>query len=501
MANKKLAILFFLSVLLAFFAGYFSSNVIENQSSVYSSDLFTAITDAFEEYYYYDIEDEEVNRAFIASLEAIIDQYAADNDDPYTQLKSIPTDIAPTDAEAFEGLGITFAFTDENELLLFDVLNDSSLFGILYPNDLITGIMIEDERVMFTDLTQDEVIAYFSGVVDEIKTLIVMNPDGDESLVEATYLLIETPTAYSLDLESDDIAYAKITQFSSYQKDVTVGTSQVFNSVLVDLEQRILTDETKTLILDLRDNPGGALTALNNLEDNLPAGITQQLLVNNPLNPVFTMTNNLEERTSYFGRLTAPKDYQIAVLVNEHSASAAEVLAASLMTAGYELYGQETYGKGVYQNTMFLQKILNVAYYLTYTEGTWQYGDNLNVMDTPLSVTTIEQSGMYAIDMPVYDGQLNEDDVSSSLIKYQQLLNAYFQYQDEDLLRTDGYFDSATGVALSLFQEDAGLTMTGILNIETSRAIHDYYKSRVGNIDYDTQLQALITLIEGSASS
>ncbi len=498
MGNKKLAILFFLSVLLAFFAGYFSSTVIDNQSSVYSSDVFTAITDIFDEYYYYDIEDAEINRAFISSMEAIINQYAADNDDLYTRLQAIPLNITPTDAETFEGLGISFAFTENNELLIYDVMDESSVFGFIYPNDLITGIVIDDERLMFSELTENEVTSYFSGVVNETKELIVLDPDGNESIVEATYRLIETPTAYTLDLDSENVGYIRITEFSGYEQGVTVGTSSVFNQVLVDLEATILTDETKTLIIDLRDNPGGALTALNNVEENQPAGITQQLLVNDATTPIFSMTDNNGEVTAFFGRLTAPKDYDIKVLVNEHSASAAEVLAASLMSAGYELYGQETYGKGVYQNTIFLQNILNVAYYLTYTEGTWSYGNDLNVMDTPLNVNLIEQMGMYAIEMPVYSGELARDEVSLGLSLYQQFLNTYFQYQGEDLIRTDGYFDTDTEAALTIFQEDMSLPMTGILDIETARVIYDYYKDVVSDDEQDTQLQTLISLIEGS---
>ena len=499
MANKKLAILFFLSVLLAFFAGYFSSSIIENQSSVYSSDMFTAITDAFEEYYYYDIDDAEVNRAFIASLEAIINQYAKDNNDPYTKLQAIPLSITPSDAEMFEGLGITFYFNEDNELVIYDVMIESSVFGLIYPNDVIIGMMIDDEALMFSDLLQDEVTTYFSGVANEVKTLIVEDPDGSQSLVEATYRQIATPTAYSLDLDHEDIAYIKITEFSAYERNVTIGTSQAFSSLLVGLEQSILTDDSKTLIIDLRDNPGGALTALNNPESNQPAGITQQLLVNNPENPIFSMTDNSGEVTDFFGRLAAPKTYDIRILVNEHSASAAEVLAASLMEAGYALYGAETYGKGVYQNTIFLQNILDVAYYLTYTEGTWQYGDQMNVMDTPLIVNPIAQLGMYAIDMPVYMGELQRDDVSLELSLYQQFLNTYFQYEDEDLIRTDGYFDVATEVAISLFQQDMSLDVTGHLDLATSRAIYDYYKAQVSNVDLDTQLQTLIQLIEGSS--
>lgn len=498
MTNKKLAILFFLSVLLAFFSGYFSSTIIENQSSIYSSDMFTSITDAFEEFYYYDIDDEEVNRAFIASMEAIINQYAEDNDDPYTRLVAIPLNITPSDAESFEGLGITFVYNSDNELVIYDIMNESSVFGYIYPNDRIIGMMINDEEVMFADLHQDEVTNYFDGVVDEVKELIVVDPDDNQFLVEATYKEILTPTAYSIDLAKDDIAYIKITDFSAYERNVTLGTSQVFNQVLVELEQSILTDDTKTLIIDLRDNPGGALTALNNIDTSQPPGITQQLLVNNPSQPLFTMTDNGGEVTPYYGRLTAPKTYDIKILVNEHSASAAEVLAASLMSAGYELYGQQTYGKGVYQNTRFLQNILNVGYYLTYTEGTWEYGDGFNVMDTPLTVEEIEQTGMYAIDLPIYTGEVKRDEVGLSLSLYQNFFNVYFQYQDEDLLRTDGYFDMDTEVAITHFQQDMALTETGILDLATARAVFDYYKAQVGDITYDTQLQQLITLIEGS---
>lgn len=498
--NKKLAILFFLSVLLAFFAGYFSSTIIENQSSVYSSEMFTDITDIFKQYYYYDIEDEEVNRAFITSMESIINQYASDNDDPYTRLQAIATSISPTDAEEFEGLGITFAFNDDHELVVYDVMNKSSLFGIVYPNDRIIGIVIDELPIMFADLTEDEVVQYFSGVAGETKTLIVENPDDNQFQVEATYKLIATPTAYDVDLNVDDVAYIKITEFSGYEQGVTLGTSQVFNNVLVQLEQSILTDESTTLIIDLRDNPGGSLSALNNIEDSSPAGITQQLLVKNLNNPLFTMTNRLGEMTSYYGRLSSPKTYDIKVLVNEHSASAAEVLAATLMTAGYDLYGSQTYGKGVYQNTIYLTNIYDVDYYLTYTEGTWEYGDQLNVMDTPLQVNEIEQTGMYAIDLPIYTGEVSRDEVSVGLPLYQMFLNTYFQFDEEDALRTDGYFDLATELAIIDFQTDMSIPTTGILDRNTAEAVFDYYNMVINDMAYDTQLQTLITQIEASMS-
>ncbi len=501
MGNKKLAILFFLSVLLAFFSGYFSSTVIENQSSIYSSEAFTSITDELEQYYYYEIDDEEISRAFIASLEAIINQYAIDNDDPYTRLNVIPTSITPSDAESFVGLGISFTFNENHELVIYDVMNESSVFGVIYPNDRIIGMIFNSERLMFADVTEDDVVDYMSGVKDEIKSLIVVNPDNEEVIVEATYQRIETPTAYTnLDVNTEDIAYIKITEFSAYEQHVTAGTSQVFSSLLLDLEDSILTDDTKTLIIDLRDNPGGSLSALNNIDSNQPAGITQQLLTNDPANPIFTMTDNDGVVTEFFGRLSNPKDYDIKLLVNGHSASAAEVLAATLMDAGYSLYGEETYGKGVYQNTVYLQNISNSIYdfYLTYTEGTWEYGSSLNVMDTPLTVNALEQTDLYTMEMPVYTGEIAFDQVSEGLAVYQQFLNLYFDYQGEDLIRTDGYFDLNTETAITQFQTDMNITVTGILDLDTSHAVYDYFKAVRSDANYDLQLQTLIQLIEGA---
>jgi len=199
---------------------------------------------------------------------------------------------------------------------------------------------------------------------------------------------------------------------------------------------------------------------------------------------------------SFFGGMIETKPYTIKVLVNSKSASAAEVLAAVLQdTLGAELYGQPTFGKQFYQNVVYLFDINDVRYNLVYTEGIWTYGNGLNVKDNPLVVTPLEQSSVLNYEKPIYRGKLQYNDVSSSLIPYQYFLNHYFNFQGDDLLRTDGYFDQATQNAFSALQLDKNLTVSGHLDAPTSHWIFTYYMTMQYNTNYDTQLIELMDII------
>jgi carboxyl-terminal processing protease len=95
----------------------------------------------------------------------------------------------------------------------------------------------------------------------------------------------------------------------------------------------------KSMILDLRDNPGGTVTAVTQIaSEMLPEGL------------IFYMEDKNGEREEY----TCPgADFNIpmVVLVNGYSASASEILAGAIQDAGIgTLVGTQTYGKGIVQN-------------------------------------------------------------------------------------------------------------------------------------------------------
>ena len=496
MGNRRLGLLFFGTVLIAFFAGFQSQTFFVTNEPEEFTDVYQQITEALDRYYYYDLDQGEKDQAYIAQMEAIVNAYATLNNDPYTRISAAALNVAPTGDESYVGLGITIA-QDTLGLRVLDVLYQGPSFGKLYPNDLIIGLMDGTTAIYYEDL-DDSVLptSYLSGSVDETKSRIVMQPDQEEVVIDITYESIATPTAYSKQID-ENIAYLKITEFSGYIEGVTEGTAKVFSDRLNALEDTILLDSSDTLILDLRDNPGGSLTALHNQgSQGLIPGITQQLLIKNVEMPLFSMINKLDIKEDYFGALSQAKPYDIKILVNENSASAAEVLAASLsINGGYELYGNYTFGKDVYQNTVLLETIDSVSYYLTYTEGNWLFDTDQKISETPLDVNIIEQNGYATLNQFMFEGDLSLDDVSDALINFQSFLNIYFELEGAQMIRTDGYFDQRTEDYILLFQQEQNLTQTSNLDKQTAQYMFNLLKTYQNDLEEDAQFNQVLDLI------
>jgi len=501
MVEKKLGILFLVSVVLAFFAGYFSSRILPEVPVGSGDDMFNLITESFERYYYYDIDEKEELDAFIESMRATINSYAKSNNDPYTRLVSTPLNATPSDNETFVGIGINLVF-EKNNIRITNVVYGSAAHKVLYPNDLIVGIVVDDAEILFKNLSgETEVLSYLQGELGDTKRLMVLSPESTTTVYKnITYSEFATPTVYTIDLGETDIAYIKINQFAAEIEGVSLGTARIFSEILKDLELTTLSGQNKTLILDLRDNPGGSLSALHNqgVTGAFP-GIVQQLLIRDLDNPAFTMVPKSGKVQSFIGGLIAPKPYDIKVLINENSASAAEVLAAALNTrGGYQLYGEETYGKGVYQNQVRLKDIQGVRYALAYTEGEWFYDGGKNVANDPLIVTKITQSGVKSMDIPLFVETLSIDMVSYSLTTYQDFFNYKFLFEGADKLRTDGYFDQKTLDAVIMFSTIHSLNTTNQITYLTSKIIFDEYLDDMRNEYLDIQLQELISIIKNS---
>ncbi|MFU8793161.1 MAG: S41 family peptidase [Acholeplasmataceae bacterium] len=498
MANKKLGILFLITVLLAFTLGYFSSQILP-QTPFRSEDMFERINEEFRSSYYYNITDEDITTAYIEHIRAVISTYGALYDDPYTRLDETPLSITPSSAESYVGLGIYLTF-EAFDIKVLDVFYEGSVYGMIFPNDLIIGRVIDDEDALFEDFeSQKDVLDALRGTLDEQKTLIVKNPDGVIRYETITYLSIPTPSVVTIDL-GDDIAYIRINDFTPFIEGVTPGTSTIFSDVLYDLEQSLLNENpaNKTLILDVRGNPGGSLSALHNQgQSDVAPGILQQLIPKNTDDPIFEMRNRTGTPEAFYGGLNQPKPYQIKVLVNEKSASASEVLAASLYASlGTEIYGQPTFGKKFFQNVIYLFDISDIRYNLIMTQGIWTYADGKNIVDDPLPVNLLDPTRILLSAQPIYEGEVMLNDVHTSLSLYQAFLNHYFEYEGAALLRTDGYFDQATRNAfLDLQLQQQTLSVTGRLDYQTSQWIFMHYQTMLNEPVYDQQLSNLIAMI------
>ncbi|YAI81750.1 MAG: carboxyl-terminal processing protease CtpA [cyanobacterium endosymbiont of Rhopalodia sterrenbergii] len=129
--------------------------------------------------------------------------------------------------------------------------------------------------------------------------------------------------------QSIPIGYVRLNQFSA-------NAAQDVADAVANLEQQ----GTKAYILDLRNNPGGLLQA----------GIEVARLWLNNGTIVYTVNRQgIRDSFSAFG--SALTEAPLAVLVNEGTASASEILAGALQDNGRGiLVGEKTFGKGLIQS-------------------------------------------------------------------------------------------------------------------------------------------------------
>ena len=156
---------------------------------------------------------------------------------------------------------------------------------------------------------------------------------GDVTLVRRK-IAIQSIVARMED-DSRKIGYIKLEQF---------GDSAVrdLDAALISLHNQGM----ESLILDLRGNPGGLLTAAIAISDRfLPAGTIVSTKGRTP-------ADNTQEKAQYAQTWKMP----LVVLIDRNSASASEILAAAIQENGRGVVvGERSYGKGTVQTLFPLQ--------------------------------------------------------------------------------------------------------------------------------------------------
>lgn len=134
-------------------------------------------------------------------------------------------------------------------------------------------------------------------------------------------------------LLNGNIGYIQILDFGE-------PTVKQFEEAVTDLEKQGM----QGMILDVRDNPGGMITAVTGiLDDILPKGTTVYI------------QDKYGKRQDYTSDDEKKMDYPLAVLMNGNSASASEILAGAIRDYEYgTLIGTTSYGKGVVQSILEL---------------------------------------------------------------------------------------------------------------------------------------------------
>jgi carboxyl-terminal processing protease len=197
----------------------------------------------------------------------------------------------------------------------------------------------------FTDGKElESAILLMKGKPGEIVKLSVLHEtEATPVELEVERAIIRTPSvlgdkynedgSWSFFLDGlDKVAYVRLSQFGRNSADEIKKT-------LADLEKAGM----KGLILDLRYNPGGLLTAATEIADMfLDSGVI-----------VSTRGRNTEEQVFKARKGGTFKDFPVVVLINRFSASASEILSAALQDHERAvIIGERSWGKGSVQNVI-----------------------------------------------------------------------------------------------------------------------------------------------------
>lgn len=241
------------------------------------------------------------------------------------------------------GLGLTLSEDSSGYIRINEIYANSpaSDYGI-EEGDLIISVDGMDVKEVGFQEAAEAMKGTEGSVID-----LTIRRNGKDSDYTFTRRAIEVTTVES-EMLGSYIGYIKI---SSFKK----NTPEQFIEAL----ERLTTNGAKSLIFDLRDNVGGLSSALEEcLDPLLPEGVVATAEYKDGHSETLIYSEASE--------LNLP----MTVIVNEHTASAAELFAASLRDFGKaSLVGAQTYGKGVMQTTTELKSggavVLTVAEYKT----------------------------------------------------------------------------------------------------------------------------------------
>lgn len=229
----------------------------------------------------------------------------------------------------FEGIGVQFNLREDTIYVVNTIPGGpSEKVGIL-PGDRI--VTINDSVFAGKNISNRDVMKALKGPKGS-KVEVGIKRRGEKNLLDFEIFRDEIPL-YSVDISymiDDNIGYIKINKFSS-------TTYNEFVEGIKKLKEKGL----KKLIVDLRRNSGGYLEPATDIADEF---LDKGKLI------VYTQ-GNARPKYEYFATSNdLCSEYDVAVLIDEGSASASEILAGAIQDNDRGIIiGRRSFGKGLVQ--------------------------------------------------------------------------------------------------------------------------------------------------------
>lgn len=231
----------------------------------------------------------------------------------------------------FGGLGIVITIKD-NLLTIISPIDDTPAYKVgIKAGDKIIKIGGESTK----DITLIDAVKKMRGKPGTQCMLTVLR-EGEQKLLDFTITraIIKIKSIKEAKVIEDKIGYIRLIEFQE-------KTSEELEKALKQLERKGI----ESLILDLRNNPGGLL--------NVAVKVADKFL---PGNKVIVSTRGRRPEQDIVFKSTsrgADRDYPLIILINEGSASASEIVAGAIRDHNRGmLLGHKSFGKGSVQTVI-----------------------------------------------------------------------------------------------------------------------------------------------------
>lgn len=278
----------------------------------------------------YSLEPLSLSQKAEGAITGMVDQLG----DPYSYYldKDEYADLMTEVSGSYEGLGIYLA-TEEGAdytIVMAPIKGSPAFDAGLLAGDEIVKINGED----MSGVSADQIATKIK-TGEETHFVLEVRRKGEMLTFELDRTKIDIPSVDGQFLEGQDgIAYISISSFAE-------NTPTELKDVISGLEQE---GEIKGILLDLRNNPGGSVSAVLQVADMF---LTQ--------GDHILWVEEKDDETCYDAENTNPYSYPVVMLVNENSASASEILSGAMQdNKRATIVGATTFGKGIIQTVYAL---------------------------------------------------------------------------------------------------------------------------------------------------
>ena len=285
---------------------------------------FVSVYNYVKNNYYEDVDDKELMKAAISGmLRSLGDEYSFFMDEESTN--NFNMDVNGT----YNGLGITIQ-TNDGVTRIVSVFDGSPAAKAKIQKD---DIIVKVNGKEVNGIDSSEIANLISNKLGDKVELVIKR--GEEELTfKLTVAEIEIPSVSGEVKEQDGkkVGYIQISNFAA-------NTGAQFKKELAKVEK----ENIDSLILDVRNNTGGALSQVHEILEHFFNKKT-----------VLYQIETKGKAVKYYSRTKEKRSYPVVVLTNSLSASASEVLAACFQEnyKDAKIIGTTTYGKGTVQKAI-----------------------------------------------------------------------------------------------------------------------------------------------------